>query len=276
MQQQQGQFAVHKAPQMPLSPSRMPKGEIVADATGHVRGIEVSSPGLIRSTMTAAAVAAGLLVVFYLPSEYGMDPTGLGGVLGLTEMGKIKQQLYAEAAADDAAAAGALPAEIATRLAGIEAQLAELGAVYGVDFSTAPAPAPVPEIPATGIAAPDAASVPASVEPATVPAPAATWRDEASYTLSPGEGIEVKLAMTEGQTAEFEWTANGSVVNYDTHGDGGGQSVSYEQGRGVPDQTGTLTAAFTGNHGWFWRNRTEAPVTVTLRTRGDYTEMKRP
>jgi hypothetical protein len=66
------------------------------------------------------------------------------------------------------------------------------------------------------------------------------------------------------------------VVNYDTHGDGSGQKISYEQGRGVPDQAGELTAAFTGNHGWFWRNRTDAPVTVTLRTAGDYAEMKAP
>jgi len=32
---------------------------------------------------------------------------------------------------------------------------------------------------------------------------------------------------------------------------------------------GGRTAAFTGNHGWFWRNRTAAPVTFTLRTGGD-------
>ena len=55
-----------------------------------------------------------------------------------------------------------------------------------------------------------------------------------------------------------------------------GQKVSYEQGRAVPEQAGELTAAFTGNHGWFWRNRTDAPVTVTLRTGGDYAEMKAP
>ena len=102
------------------------------------------------------------------------------------------------------------------------------------------------------------------------------WRDEVSYTLAPGEGIEVKLAMQEGQIARFEWTANGSVVNYDTHGDGGGQRVSYEQGRAVPEQAGELTAAFTGNHGWFWRNRTDDPVTITLRTAGDYAELKAP
>ncbi|WP_216654683.1 hypothetical protein [Pseudogemmobacter hezensis] len=114
--------------------------------------------------------------------------------------------------------------------------------------------------------------------PAPAPAtPVATeWRDEASFRLAPGEGIEVKLVMQEGQTARFEWTANGAVVNYDTHGDGGGNSISYEQGRGVPDQAGELTAAFTGNHGWFWRNRTAEPLTLTVRTGGDYTEMKRP
>ena len=102
------------------------------------------------------------------------------------------------------------------------------------------------------------------------------WRDEASYTLVPTQGIEIKLAMREGDRAEFEWSANGSILNYDTHGDGGGQSVTYEQGRGVPGQSGELVAVFDGNHGWFWRNRTDAPVTFTLRTRGDYDRMIAP
>tara|TARA_R110002020_G_scaffold232768_2_gene444272 strand:+ start:11459 stop:11578 length:120 start_codon:yes stop_codon:yes gene_type:complete len=36
-----------------------------------------------------------------------------------------------------------------------------------------------------------------------------------------------------------------------------------------------LEAAFDGNHGWFWRNRTGSPVTVTLKTDGDYSDFKR-
>jgi hypothetical protein len=36
-----------------------------------------------------------------------------------------------------------------------------------------------------------------------------------------------------------------------------------------------LVAAFTGNHGWFWRNRGEADVTVTLQTGGAYSDIKR-
>lgn len=123
-----------------------------------------------------------------------------------------------------------------------------------------------------------APAAPEALETAAAPLePAApVWRDEVTYTLAPTEGIEVKLVMEEGATAEFEWTANGAVLNHDTHGDGGGESVTYEQGRGVPGEQGELVAAFTGNHGWFWRNRTSEPVTFTLRTRGDYSEMRRP
>ena len=80
----------------------------------------------------------------------------------------------------------------------------------------------------------------------------------------------------QGQVARFAWTANGSVVNFDLHGDGSGQNISYERGRAVPGADGILTAAFTGNHGWFWRNRDRQDVTVTLYVRGDYSEMVRP
>lgn len=38
---------------------------------------------------------------------------------------------------------------------------------------------------------------------------------------------------------------------------------------------GELEAAFEGQHGWFWRNRTPSDVTVTLKTSGDYFELKR-
>ena len=97
-----------------------------------------------------------------------------------------------------------------------------------------------------------------------------------SYTLAPTEGIEAKLVMEGGAVAASEWTANGSVFNGDMYGDGGGQRISYEQGRCVPGQHGEFGAAFPANHGWFWRNRTDVPVTVTLRTRGDYADMRAP
>ena len=93
-------------------------------------------------------------------------------------------------------------------------------------------------------------------------------------TLEPGQGSEVKLVMKSGEQAEFSWTAEGGVVNFDTHGDGGGQSISYEKGRNVPSDEGVIEAAFDGNHGWFWRNRGNTDVNVIIRARGQYTEMK--
>lgn len=270
-------FEIHKAPVPPLRAE--PRHPGPQGGAGHIQGVDVTSGGLIRSTLLAGAAAAAILTLFYLPAEYGVDPTGVGGLLGLTEMGDIKQQLYAEAAAEDAALAAQVAqvqptasSDVAGRLDRIDAQLSAIAAIIGADGlaqTAAPEPAPEPAAGAEAIAETTAAG-------STVAGPASAWRDEASYTLAPGEGIEVKLVMAEGQVAQFEWTANGSVVNYDTHGDGGGNTISYEQGRSVADQTGELVAAFTGNHGWFWRNRTDAPVMLTVRTAGDYAEMKRP
>ncbi|MDT8343695.1 MAG: transmembrane anchor protein [Thermohalobaculum sp.] len=101
------------------------------------------------------------------------------------------------------------------------------------------------------------------------------WKDEIAVELAPGQGKEIKLVMAEGAVAPFSWTVDGGVVNFDLHGDGGGNAISYEKGRAVPGQQGALTAAFTGNHGWFWRNRGSAPVKVTLRVAGRYSEIKR-
>lgn len=55
---------------------------------------------LLKATGFALVTAGALLVTVILPSEYAIDPTGAGRVLGFTEMGEIKAQLAEEAAAD--------------------------------------------------------------------------------------------------------------------------------------------------------------------------------
>jgi hypothetical protein len=210
-----------------------------------------STAKLIRSTIISAVVAVVLLMTVVMPAEYAMDPTGVGRFLGLTEMGEIKQQLAEEAAADEAARLAAVPPAT-------EALTAE---------------------PATPMQ--QAVSIPEpKIEPTvTAPAPATPaepeWTDKVRFVLTPGEGTEFKLTMEEGAVASFHWVSEGGPVNFDTHGDGSGQSISYEKGRGVAEDQGELTAAFTGNHGWFFRNRNSGDVTLVLRTRGNYGELKR-
>ena len=206
-----------------------------------------SSKQLLRSTILAAISALVLLVAVVLPAEYGIDPTGAGRALRLTEMGDIKQQLAAEAAADAAAPAAQSPA----------------AGTLGMATANA---AGIP-VTAAGAAAPKAS--------AQAAAPKIAWRDEMPVTLTPGEGTEIKLKMAEGAKAQYAWVVEGGEVNFDTHGDAPGKSISYEKGRGVSSDAGVLEAAFTGNHGWYWRNRGQSSVTVILRTRGDYTEIKK-
>lgn len=208
-----------------------------------------SSKQLLRSTILAAIAALVLLIAVVLPAEYGIDPTGAGRALRLTEMGDIKQQLAAEAAADAAAAAPAAQSPAAGTLGMATASAAEPPARAAV--------AAAPKVPAQAAA------------------PKIAWRDEMPVTLTPGEGTEIKLKMAEGAKAQYAWVVEGGAVNFDTHGDAPGKSISYEKGRGVSSDAGVLEAAFTGNHGWYWRNRGQSSVTVILRTRGDYTEIKK-
>ena len=208
-----------------------------------------TSRQLLRSTILAAISALVLLVAVVLPAEYGIDPTGVGRVLGMTKMGDIKQQLAAEAAADAAATALATKSP-ATGSSGLAA-----------------ANAAEPAAKAAVVAVPK--------EPGQAVAPKIEWRDEMSVTLTPGEGTEIKMKLAEGAKAQYLWVVEGGTVNFDTHGDAPGKSISYEKGRGVPSDEGVLEAAFTGNHGWYWRNRGKANVKLILRTRGEYTDIKK-
>jgi hypothetical protein len=212
-----------------------------------------SSRQLVRSSVIAFAVAMGLLVTVVMPSEYAVDPTGVGRAMGLTQMGEIKITLAQEALADELAAQQAK---------------APVAAV-----ASTPAPAPVP------VQAPAQVQQLAAVQPAQPAAQkSAAKSDEVTLTLKPGEGREIKLEMLKGSVVSYQWTAS-CPVNHDTHGEtynaAQGDFHSYSKGRQVKGDSGELTALFDGTHGWFWRNRTSGNVTIALQTSGDYLNVKK-
>ena len=49
-----------------------------------------TSAQLVKSTIISVVAAGAILVTVVLPSEYAIDPTGIGSALGLKEMGEIK------------------------------------------------------------------------------------------------------------------------------------------------------------------------------------------
>lgn len=206
----------------------------------HIEELPTSAQ-LIRSTLIAAVGASALLVMVVLPSEYAIDPTGIGRVLGLTQMGEIKVQLASEAKAD-------------------------------IEIPTAPTLQP------TVAASP---AMPAAVLAPASPSEAGIGRsDVMQVELAPGQAAEIKVTAAEGAQIDFDWSVSGGRVNYDTHGDGKAGAPrsfyhGYGKGKDVAGDRGRLVAAFDGSHGWFWRNRSGATVTVTLRAKGGYTAIKR-
>lgn len=234
-----------------------------------------STAKLIRSTIIAGVASLVILVTIVLPSEYGIDPTRVGSLLGLTPMGEIKMQLAAEAAAEAQVASApaspvvippAAPAASAEQTALVRALEERVSALEALVTPAAPAPSE----PAADVAL--AEPLTPAVEPEVTASP---WRDEISFTLMPGQGTEYKLVMAAGAIATYEFVAEGGVINYDQHGEGDGQSFSYEIVRGVEGDSGTFQAPVEGTHGWFFRNRGTTDVVVTLRTGGDYIELRK-
>lgn len=215
-----------------------------------------SSAQLIKSTIIALVAAIVILVTIVLPSEFAIDPTGVGRLLKLTEMGEIKTQLAAEAEADRAK-------DRKTLLEQPQNQPPATGQRSGLldklltEFLIGPAAA--------------------SDRPNIIAQAQATRTDETVITLKPTQGTEYKMELPRGAQVEFTWNVEGGVVNYDMHGSpkDGGKEQSYKAARGVSGDKGVMTTGFDGTHGWFFRNRGSAPVTIKLTTKGAYKEIKK-
>jgi hypothetical protein len=199
-----------------------------------------STRRLLKATAAAVAVAGVILITTILPAEFGVDPTGMGRRLGLDAL------------------AGTVPA------------------------APSPEAAPIPEPePATAPVELDAVGQPVQpVDGSVVSKRAGAYHSETfSVTLAPGKGAEVKAPMKAGDGMVFRWVASGDVA-FDMHGDHAGSTndeyTSYWIERAQREASGTFTAAFDGNHGWYWLNRGTEPVTVQVEVSGFQGKLFRP
>lgn len=205
---------------------------------------------LVKATLLSLLVAAAILVVAVLPAEYGIDPTGIGSRLGLDAL-----------ASTEAGDAEDLP-------------------------SPAPAPAPSPDKADASEAIAtepglDAVGQPIQpIDSTPVSKRGDGFRsDEMSITLAPGKGAEIKAEMQAEAGFVFHWTASAPVA-VDMHGERkdakDGEYTSYWIEASLDHGSGSFTAPFEGSHGWYWLNRSDAPVTVKLRVTGFQTKLFRP
>lgn len=195
-----------------------------------------STAKLIKSTVIAIITAFFLLITVIMPAEYGIDPTGMGETIGLKRMGEIRLSLEAEEAADTAKA----------------------------------------EQPSVVVVAPEKLKTVENVA-ITKTDSVISQNHEITFTLAPDEGTEVKVTMIKGAKVNYIWETNGGKSNFDVHGDSKKLKIKYHPYYKGTDskREGILEAAFDGGHGWFWRNRTKQPLTITIKTDGEYTDIIR-
>ena len=171
----------------------------------------------------------------------------------------------------------AIAAGVALLVAGLVLVMFVLPAEYAVDPLGVGARTGLLEIGTTGqqVAALEAATPAAAGATAIItPEPQMFHEEKVTFTLAAREGMEYKYRLAKGQALLFSWTASVPVA-FEAHAepDGAprGYAQSYEKGTERANASGTLTAPFSGIHGWFWENPTDQPITVTLSTAGYYT-----
>ncbi len=99
------------------------------------------------------------------------------------------------------------------------------------------------------------------------------WTDTVAIVVPPKDGLEYKFYLRKGNKMEFTWKTDNGKLYFDFHGEPEGDTSGYFKSyKETTDNqsSGSLTAPFTGSHGWYWENKSSHPVIVSLRTRGDY------
>ncbi len=86
-------------------------------------------------------------------------------------------------------------------------------------------------------------------------------------------GVEFKFAMQQFAKLKYNWSTDGHALYHDLHGEPKGDTTGYFESYVIATVTkaeGSFTAPFEGSHGWYWKNTSDEPVTVTLSTSGEY------
>ena len=195
---------------------------------------------LLLGSGAALAVAAVALVVFVLPAEYGIDPTGAGKALGLTQLSGQdgEENIYLKRGQARTNVLFALDAAAPANENALRTQLTAKGLAF--------------------------------------PADATVQSDRFEIELLPYESIELKYELAQGAPMIFAWRATGAV-NYDMHAHPHEGGVDLTESYSITDaqtQAALYVAPFTGIHGWYWQNRTMQPVTLTLDATGAITASK--
>jgi len=201
--------------------------------------LNLTSSQIIKATVIALATSLILTVVAVLPAEYGKDYSGLGKALGFS-------RLYQS---DDLSNETAVVTQTFKELT-----LNNVGS------------------------APD---IPKPIE-GNNPAPAKQYesrKDNISITIPAGKGLEYKIAVLKYGQVKYAWKTNQGVLFLDMHGDvksSEAKSVYFESYNvaNSNNMAGSFLAPYEGKHGWYFKNKSNKDIKVTINLTGEYQLIK--
>ncbi|MFC1519433.1 hypothetical protein ACFL6Z_06900 [Pseudomonadota bacterium] len=86
--------------------------------------------------------------------------------------------------------------------------------------------------------------------------------------------MEYKLLLNQFTHLTYQWhTLDEAPLFFDFHGEPQGDTTGYYESYNISTAnkvTGSLTTPFAGAHGWYWKNTSDAAITVVLNTTGAY------
>jgi len=196
-----------------------------------------SKQSLIQAIVWSLMGAVTILILIVLPAEYGIDVSGFGSFSGLS---KLSSSPDISAAKRSVAVPIARQTEVVMftpeeNLVGDPPAIADETISHGHD-------------------------TPYSSKTIEIP-------------LRPEQELEYKMILESGEPMLYTWSVDKGTVYTDFHGhppDGPeGFWMRYKESE-TGEEHGMLIAPFSGEHGWYWLNYNEFPITITLKFEGNF------
>jgi hypothetical protein len=191
----------------------------------------------LKGIAIAAAVAVIALFLVVLPAERNYDPTGIGHLLGLARKDPAKQTWD----------------EVIEDVIGANDKLVATKDADPMD----PLPLPNPAVSQLEAQAPRTETV--------------------IVKLGWDEKTEIKAVLGKAKVITYTWSVEGGKAYVDFHGHdpskGNDYWVRYEEADGITGRSGSLVAPFAGEHGWYWLNVSDTPITIRLTVSGYFDKL---
>jgi hypothetical protein len=203
-----------------------------------MKNLMLEKKKIIKNTLLAMGIAAVLLVVAVLPAEYGIDPIGAGKVLGFSRL-YIPKTVVAEN-------------EMLVKVRKNKVlKLENLGSEISIER-------------------------PKEIDNAAPRKQTAERSDEIIIDVPAKKGIEYKVIMKKYDQFKYEWITDEGTLFHDFHGEvkqGDSYSHFFESYTQAfsNNMVGTFLAPFEGIHGWYFSNKSDKAIKVTLKLSGQYT-----